>query len=59
MNGDKKSIQDIAKNLSEPGLDAETEVVIGVPAIYLEYARSVLPKAFGVAGQNSYKVRHA
>ena len=57
MNGDKKTIADIAKNLSEPGLDANTEVVIGCPAIYLEYARSVLPASFGVAAQNCYKVR--
>lgn len=56
MNGDKKTIADIGKNLSEPGLDANTEVVIGCPAIYLEYARSVLPASFGVAAQNCYKV---
>lgn len=56
MNGDKATIADIGKNLSEPGLDANTEVVIGCPAIYLEYARSVLPAAFGVAGQNCWKV---
>lgn len=57
MNGDKKTITDIGKNLSEPGLDENTEVVIGCPAIYLEHARSVLPASFGVAGQNCYKVR--
>lgn len=56
MNGDKKTIADIGKNLSEPGLDSNTEVVIGCPAIYLEYARSVLPASFGVAAQNCYKV---
>lgn len=56
MNGDQKTIADIAKNLSEPGLDENTEVVIGAPAVYLTLARSVLPKSFGVAGQNCYKV---
>lgn len=32
------------------------EVVCGVPAIYLEHARNVLPKTIGVAAQNCYKV---
>uniref|UniRef100_A0A1L8E1V1 Triosephosphate isomerase n=1 Tax=Nyssomyia neivai TaxID=330878 RepID=A0A1L8E1V1_9DIPT len=55
MNGDKASITDICKNLSS-GLDANTEVVVGVPAVYLAFAKSLLPASIGVAGQNCYKV---
>jgi triosephosphate isomerase (TIM) len=32
------------------------EVVCGVPAIYLDYARQKLPASIGVAAQNCYKV---
>lgn len=32
------------------------ELVCGVPACYLEYARQKLPAAIGVAAQNCYKV---
>uniref|UniRef100_A0A1L8E289 Triosephosphate isomerase n=1 Tax=Nyssomyia neivai TaxID=330878 RepID=A0A1L8E289_9DIPT len=55
MNGDKASITEICKNLSS-GLDANTEVVVGVPAVYLAFAKSLLPASIGVAGQNCYKV---
>ncbi|XP_030558896.1 triosephosphate isomerase [Drosophila novamexicana] len=56
MNGDQKSIAEICKVLSDAALDANTEVVIGCPAIYLMYARNLLPCNIGVAGQNAYKV---
>ncbi|XP_023163550.1 triosephosphate isomerase isoform X2 [Drosophila hydei] len=56
MNGDQKSIAEICKVLSDAPLDANTEVVIGCPAIYLMFARNLLPCSIGVAGQNSYKV---
>lgn len=55
MNGDKASITEICKNLSS-GLDPNTEVVVGVPAPYLQFAKSLLPASIGVAGQNCYKV---
>lgn len=32
------------------------EVVVGVSACYLEYARGKLPDSVGVAAQNCYKV---
>jgi triosephosphate isomerase len=32
-----------------------TEVVVGVPACYLEYCSSKLPPNVGVAAQNCYK----
>lgn len=56
MNGDKKSISEIIKFLKAGPLSPETEVVVGVPAIYLEYVRSNLPSSVGVAAQNCYKV---
>ncbi|EDW99066.1 triosephosphate isomerase isoform X1 [Drosophila yakuba] len=56
MNGDQKSIAEIAKTLSSAALDPNTEVVIGCPAIYLMYARNLLPCELGLAGQNAYKV---
>ncbi|EDV53108.1 triosephosphate isomerase isoform X1 [Drosophila erecta] len=56
MNGDQKSIAEIAKTLSSASLDPNTEVVIGCPAIYLMYARNLLPCELGLAGQNAYKV---
>lgn len=56
MNGDQKSIADICKTLSSANLDPNTEVVIGCPAIYLMYARNLLPCEVGLAGQNAYKV---
>lgn len=55
MNGDQKSIAEICKTLSEAQLDPNTEVVIGCPAVYLMYARNLLPCSIGVAGQNAYK----
>ncbi|XP_017055541.1 triosephosphate isomerase isoform X2 [Drosophila ficusphila] len=56
MNGDQKSIAEIAKTLTSAALDPNTEVVIGCPAIYLMYARNLLPGEVGLAGQNAYKV---
>lgn len=51
MNGDKKSITLICRNLVAGPLDPNTEVVVGCPAVYLEHARSLLPAEIGVAGQ--------
>ncbi|CAG0887906.1 unnamed protein product [Cyprideis torosa] len=56
MNGTKASIQGIADFLIKGPLDPNTEVVCGVPACYLEYAKSILPKEIDVAAQNCYKV---
>lgn len=54
MNGDKAQIKDIVANF-EKTWDADVEVVVGVPAIYLGYARQIVPGAIGVAAQNCYK----
>lgn len=56
MNGDKKSIDDIIAFLKAGPLDPNTEVVVGCPAIYLDYTRSKMPENIGVAAQNCYKV---
>lgn len=51
LNGNKQSIATICKNLSTAALDSNTEVVVGVPATHLEYAKSLLPATIEVAGQ--------
>lgn len=51
MNGDKKAITLICRNLVAGPLDPKTEVIVGVPAVYIEYARSLLPAEIAVAGQ--------
>ena len=55
MNGDKASIDVICKFLTQGPLDPETEVVVAVPAVYLEYVRGKLGEGIGVAAQNCYK----
>lgn len=57
MNGDRKLYDEIITNLTTGPLDPKVEVVVGVPALYLEYVRSKLPKEIGVAAQNCYKVK--
>lgn len=56
MNGNKKEIDGIINFLTAGPLDPNTELVCGVPACYLEYARQKLPASIGVAAQNCYKV---
>ncbi|XP_069699382.1 triosephosphate isomerase B [Periplaneta americana] len=56
MNGDKKSIEEISKFLQTGPLDPNVEVVVGVPAIYLEYAKGILPTNVAPSAQNCYKV---
>lgn len=56
MNGDKNQINEIVNNLKKGPLDPNAEVVIGVPAIYLAYVKSIVPDTIGVAAQNCWKV---
>lgn len=56
MNGDKKQITEIISFLKAGSLDSNTEVIVGVPALYLDYVRSSLPSSVEVAAQNCYKV---
>lgn len=55
MNGSKKSIDEIVAFMNTGDLSANTEVVVGPPTCYLEYARSKLNANIGVAAQNCYK----
>ncbi|XP_050300010.1 triosephosphate isomerase isoform X2 [Anthonomus grandis grandis] len=54
MNGTKAQINEILGNLKS-GLNADTEVIVGVPAIYLDYVKSQAPANIEVAAQNCYK----
>ncbi|XP_072930579.1 triosephosphate isomerase [Epargyreus clarus] len=56
MNGDKNQINEIVNNLKKGPLDPNVEVVVGVPAIYLAYVKSIIPDTIGVAAQNCWKV---
>ncbi|XP_064215254.1 triosephosphate isomerase isoform X2 [Tribolium castaneum] len=56
MNGDKKQISEIINTLKTGPLNPNTEVIVGVPAIYLEHVRTNLPQSIEVAAQNCYKV---
>jgi triosephosphate isomerase len=55
MNGDKAAIDGIVKFLKEGPLDKNAEVVVAVPAPYLDHVRRSLPSEIGVAAQNCYK----
>lgn len=56
MNGNKSSIKEMCGVLKAASLDPNTEVIIGCPAPYLDYARGLLPATVAVAAQNCYKV---
>ncbi|XP_026317785.1 triosephosphate isomerase [Hyposmocoma kahamanoa] len=56
MNGDKNQINEIINNLKKGPLDPNVEVVIGVPAIYLAYVKSIVPDNIAVSAQNCWKV---
>lgn len=51
MNGSKESITELAKILTTGPLDPNVEVIVGCPAIYISFARGVLPASIHVAGQ--------
>ncbi|KAM5444271.1 triosephosphate isomerase [Microsporum ferrugineum] len=54
MNGTSQSISDIITNLNNAKVDANTEVVISPPAIYLLLARSQANEKIGVSAQNVF-----
>lgn len=56
MNGDKNQVTEIVETLKKGPLDPNVEVVVGVPAIYLSYVKSIIPDSIGVAAQNCWKV---
>lgn len=53
MNGSKDSITELAKILTTGPLDPNVEVVVGCPAVYISFARGLLPASISVAGQVS------
>lgn len=55
MNGSKQQITEILGFLKTGPLNNETEVVVGVPAIYLDFVKSNAPSNIEVAAQNCYK----
>ncbi|GBP05762.1 Triosephosphate isomerase [Eumeta japonica] len=55
MNGDKNQITEIINNLKTGPLDTNVEIVIGVPAIYLAYVKSIAPSNIAIAAQNCWK----
>lgn len=57
MNGSKESITELAKILTTGPLDPNVEVIVGCPAIYISFARGLLPASIHVAGQNCYKAK--
>ncbi|XP_049796581.1 triosephosphate isomerase [Schistocerca nitens] len=56
MNGDKKSIEEILGFLRQGPLDESVEIIVGVPAIYLDYVNQKLPGNVVAAAQNCYKI---
>lgn len=54
MNGNKQTVVDLLAGLK--GLSSDVDVVVGVPAIYLDLAQKNLPSNVEVAAQNCYKV---
>ncbi|QUC19792.1 uncharacterized protein UV8b_04033 [Ustilaginoidea virens] len=54
MNGSVSSIKEIVNNLNNAVLDAEVEVVVSPPAIYLQLVRSNLRSCIEVAAQNVF-----
>lgn len=56
MNGSKADIDKILDFLKAGPLNPDSEVIVGVPYIYLDYVNSRKPDNVAVAAQNCYKV---
>jgi triosephosphate isomerase len=54
MNGSISSIKEIVNNLNNASLDADVEVVIAPPALYLLLTRELLREGIDVAAQNVF-----
>jgi len=55
LNGSKESITELAEILKTGPLDPNVDVVVAFPAVYVSFARSLLPSTIAVGGQNTYK----
>ena len=47
----KASIDGMVSHLNSTPLDPDADVIIGVPAVYLDYVQGRLPKGFSMAAQ--------
>lgn len=56
MNGNKSTIDKLVQTLGSKPVPQNTDVVVGVPAIYLDYVGQKLSAEIHTAGQNAYKV---
>ncbi|XP_067832961.1 triosephosphate isomerase B-like [Heptranchias perlo] len=56
MNGNKKSLSELACSINKAKINPDTEVVFGAPAVYIDCIRQTLDCKYGVAAQNCYKV---
>ena len=48
---EKASIDEMVSHLNSSPLDPNADVIIGVPAVYLDYVQGKLPDGFSVAAQ--------
>uniref|UniRef100_T1J351 Triosephosphate isomerase n=1 Tax=Strigamia maritima TaxID=126957 RepID=T1J351_STRMM len=55
MNGTNESIREIGKFLTTGPLNANTDIVCGAPAVYLDFARRIMPPSVKISAQNCYK----
>eukprot|EP00039_Didymoeca_costata_P010774 m.145837 g.145837 ORF g.145837 m.145837 type:complete len:265 (-) comp14958_c0_seq6:2583-3377(-) len=55
MNGSKSSLKELITAFNAAECSKDVDVVIGVPAPYIDFIRTELRKDFSVAAQNAYK----
>jgi len=55
MNGSKKVADELLSNLIKGPLDPNVEVLIGVPSLYLNFAKEKAPPSIYIAAQNCFK----
>ncbi|CAH1394910.1 unnamed protein product [Nezara viridula] len=56
MNGSRREIEDLLKNLEKADLNPEVEVIVAPPSVYLEFSKCRVPKNIMLAAQNCFKV---
>jgi triosephosphate isomerase len=56
MNGNKKSVDELVEILNKGQRNANTDVVVAPPFVYLEQVKAKLTSEIGIAGQNCYKI---
>lgn len=56
MNGSKKSVAELVEVLNKGQRNANTDVVVAPPFVYIEQVKASLTSEIGIAGQNCYKL---